>query len=301
MTRVPLVASQPSLPLGRCLPGAMIMKSANDVLIRTGRIKLPDGTMFWHEAGQGDTIVFLHGSWHHSSQWLPVIHHLAPSYHCLAPDLLGFGESSRRQPLSITLEVHALHDWLAALRVHNCVLAAHSLGAWVAMQYALHYPQQVRGLALIHPEGLATQNAESRWRLDRWLTRPLSPLPWLLLASAPLLARLGFKAQANVWQRYQLLRRSPAACQLLFRRRAAAIAAELVSPQQLALEQPTLLLEPSALGIRPQPWAYASPAGALAGQYWPVPAASTELGVEAKATATALQNLMTLSSEVLVQ
>ncbi len=278
------------------------MKSANDVLIRTGRIKLADGTLFWHEAGQGETLVFLHGSWHTSSQWLPVIHHLAPAYHCLAPDLLGFGESSRlKTTLSIALEVHALYDLLAALRIHHCVLVAHSLGAWVALQYALHHPQQVRELALMQPEGLAAQNARARWRLERWLTRPLSPLPWLLSASAPLLSRLGWKTQANVWQRYQLLRQSPAACQLLFQRRAAAIAAELVSPQPWPVDRPTLFLEPAPLVSATQPWPYASPPGALPGQYWPLPVASNQLGVEAEATAIALQAWMAQCDPALVK
>ncbi|NJL46649.1 MAG: alpha/beta fold hydrolase [Leptolyngbyaceae cyanobacterium SM2_5_2] len=172
--------------------------------------------MFWHEAGQGDTIIFLHGSWHTSSQWLPVIHQLAPRFHCLAPDLLGFGESSSsRKPLSITLQVHALHDLLAALRIQRCVFAAHSLGTWVALQYALHYPQQVGGLALMYPEGLVTQDVRSRWRLERWLTRPLSPLPWLLSATALLPSRLKPKAQTSVWQRYQVLHQSPAASPII--------------------------------------------------------------------------------------
>lgn len=47
------------------------MKSSHDVVIRTGRMKLPSGTLFWHEAGKGDTLIFLHGSWCDSTQWLP--------------------------------------------------------------------------------------------------------------------------------------------------------------------------------------------------------------------------------------
>ncbi|NJL46650.1 MAG: hypothetical protein HC929_03005 [Leptolyngbyaceae cyanobacterium SM2_5_2] len=56
-----------------------------------------------------------------------------------------------------------------------------------------------------------------------------------------------------------------------------------------------MVLEPSPLVSAAQLWAYTSPPGALAGQYWPVPATTTELGVEAEATAAALHNLMAQS------
>jgi len=47
--------------------------------IRTGRIKLPLGTVTWHEGGnpQGETILLLHGSWHDNTQWLPLMQAMA--------------------------------------------------------------------------------------------------------------------------------------------------------------------------------------------------------------------------------
>jgi pimeloyl-ACP methyl ester carboxylesterase len=249
------------------LPSSVItMKPSYDVPMRTGRLKLPVGSLYWHEAGKGEVVVCLHGSWHDSTQWLPVIQELATGYHCLAPDLVGFGESSRAStPHSIALEVEALQGLLTALRIHQCRLVGHSLGAWVALQYALSYPSQVQGLVLIEPEGWAHQHPPGHWRLDRWLTAPLATL--LLSATAPLLAGLGWKTQVNRWRRrQQTLRQSPAACQILFRRRAAAIAAEHISPQALPAHLPVLELPSSAT-------------------------ATTALGVETSAIATALRTI----------
>jgi pimeloyl-ACP methyl ester carboxylesterase len=130
------------------------MKSSYEVVMRTGRLKVPSGTLFWHEAGRGETLVFLHGSWHDSSQWLPVMQALATEYHGLVPDLIGFGESvSTATTHSVDLEVEALHTLLQALRISRCVLVGHSLGAWVALRYAQRYPDQVRGVAVVEPEG----------------------------------------------------------------------------------------------------------------------------------------------------
>ena len=97
--------------------------------IRTGRMKRPLGTVTWHEGGnpQGETILLLHGSWHDSTQWLPLMQAMATVYHCLAPDLLGFGESLRdgKTPYSVALQVDMLHSWLSALR-HRAISTGHS-------------------------------------------------------------------------------------------------------------------------------------------------------------------------------
>jgi pimeloyl-ACP methyl ester carboxylesterase len=257
--------------------------------IRTGRMKRPLGTVTWHEGGnpQGETILLLHGSWHDSTQWLPLMQAMATVYHCLAPDLLGFGESLRdgKTPYSVALQVEMLHSWLSALRVSRCRLVAHSLGAWVAAQYALTYPDQVESLAVMAPEGAIDAGLRGRWRRDRWLVAPWSPLPLVL----PWLGK-GPRVQA-LRDRQQCLRQSPAACQMLFRRRAAAIQGELLQDRLDQLALPTLVLEP----------AEADPITHRLTQVWlrrlahphqeVIPRAETPLGVDSDLLAAALHRL----------
>ena len=77
--------------------------------VRNSRIKLSQGLLFWREVGQGSAIVFLHGSWKDSSQWLPVMQQLSKHCHCFAPDLLGFGESEVvKGRCSIALQVECI-------------------------------------------------------------------------------------------------------------------------------------------------------------------------------------------------
>lgn len=262
------------------------MKPSSDIIPRTGRLKVPSGTLFWHEAGRGETLVFLHGSWQDSGQWLPVMETLATDYHSLAPDLIGFGESASTATVhSVALEVEALHTLLQALRISHCVLVGHSLGAWVALRYAQTYPQQVRGLVLVEPEGWA--NAQTtRWRLDRWLVSPLAPL-------ITLGAWLGGKGKRRTWQRRRhLLRRSPAACQILFRRRLADIAAEQIDPSQWPQTGPILQLipnPPSSIDPRHRPPA---PPDVIPMQTVTLPAADTPLGLAEAATTEAIQRFL---------
>jgi pimeloyl-ACP methyl ester carboxylesterase len=214
-------------------------------LTRNVRLRLTRGVVFWREVGRGVPIIFLHGNWQDSTQWDGLLQRLGDRYHGLALDLLGFGESDRpRLHYSINLEVQVVMEWLEQLRIGPACFVAEGVGAWVATQLALHHPQQVAGLVLMDPEGVAT--GRDRWRQQRWLAGQLPLLGWGVQAIAPLVRRLRWrKAQHWLAERRQL-RRSPGACQLLFRRRRKAIKAELVAAQLGGLKVPMLLLQADA-------------------------------------------------------
>lgn len=256
------------------------MKPSQEIVMRTGRLKVPSGTLFWHEAGRGETLIFLHGSWQDSGQWLPVMQPLATAYHCLVPDLIGFGESTSTATVhSVDLEVEALQALLQALRISRCVLVGHSLGAWVALRYAQRYPQQVLGLALVEAEGWVNPQAVRHWRLDRWLISPISPL-------ITLAAWLGGKGRRRALQRRRhTLRQAPAACQILFRRRLVDILAEQVDPSQLPNLGATMQLIPS-----PQPQPGASVLPMIPAEV--IPAADSVLGLDEEATVAVLRQFL---------
>lgn len=213
--------------------------------LRNSRIKLTQGQLFWREVGQGAIVVFLHGSWSEGSEWIPVMERLSRAYHCFAPDLLGFGESDRpRSRYSIALEVECLGDYLEALKLRQIYLVGHSLGGWVAASYALKYPEQVRGLVLLSPEGIIAKQLGRRWDLAGWLVGKPPILPWLLgLVHLPAKVLGMGRAIDRLFQLREKFRRSPIACKLLFQRRRAEIKAELLQDQLSDLKPPVLLLQ----------------------------------------------------------
>ncbi len=213
--------------------------------IRNSRIKLSSGLVFWREVGRGPAVVFLHGSWTDSSQWVPVIERLGQDHHCYALDLLGFGESDAPNlNYSIELQVQCLREYLEALKLNQVYLVGDSLGGWVAASYALKEVDQVQGLALLAPEGVAIAQWQKRWSWESWLVSNPPVLAWMLRGLLPL-AQLAGKKEAiarHLQWRKQLLN-SPAACQILFQRRKAAIQAEFLQEQLSWLTVPTLLLQ----------------------------------------------------------
>lgn len=216
-----------------------------NVTLRNSRIKLPLGKMFWREVGKGPILIFLHGTWKEGSQWLPLIEHLHEHYHCFAPDLLGFGDSEKpKAHYSIQLEAEFLSQYLDALRLSEVYLIAHSLGAWVAVTYALKNIERVKGIVLFAPEGVETEKLPQNLEWMRWLVaRP--PIVYTILRSLLPLARLLKLHQGiekSLDKREKLLA-SPTACQLLFQRREVEIKAELLEESLDSLTVPILTIQ----------------------------------------------------------
>lgn len=213
--------------------------------LRNARRKLSQGLLFWREAGEGLPIVFLHGAWYESSQWVEVIESLSHNFHCFAPDLLGFGESEKPNiHYSIDLQVECIVEFCQALKLEKVYLLGDSLGAWVAATYALKYPEQVEGLVLLAPEGVNIEGQEQNCQKMRQLIqRP--PIFFKILRSLRFLTKL-FGLDKRIeedWQTRQMLLQNPIASQLLFQRHQPEIEAELLNNSLLKIEIPVLILQ----------------------------------------------------------
>ena len=95
-------------------------------------------------------MVFLHGNPTSSYLWRNIIPHLATAHRCLAPDLVGMGESGRAPAGSYRFADHAryLDGWFATLGLTAGVtLVVHDWGSALGFHWARRHPDAVRGLA----------------------------------------------------------------------------------------------------------------------------------------------------------
>jgi haloalkane dehalogenase len=111
--------------------------------------------MAYIEVGSGDPIVFLHGNPASSYTWRNVIPHLEGLGRCIAPDLIGMGDSQKLPasgPASYTFVEHRsfLDALLDELEVHEQVtFVMHDWGASFGFDWARRHPASVKGLAYI--------------------------------------------------------------------------------------------------------------------------------------------------------
>ena len=116
------------------------------------RVPVLDSTMAYREAGssQAPTVLFLHGNPTSSYIWRNVIPHVAPVARCVAPDLIGFGQSGKPDiQYRFADHVRYLDAFLAALGLESAYLVAQDWGTALAFELAARRPGFVRGLAFM--------------------------------------------------------------------------------------------------------------------------------------------------------
>jgi pimeloyl-ACP methyl ester carboxylesterase len=100
--------------------------------------------------GQGPAVVLVHGLGGFAESWRHNIGSLAARASVYAIDLPGFGRSGKPPAeYSLAFFARALHGFLDAVGVTQASLVGHSLGAAVAITYALTHPARVERLALL--------------------------------------------------------------------------------------------------------------------------------------------------------
>jgi haloalkane dehalogenase len=111
-----------------------------------------NSTMAYREAGRGDAPValFLHGNPTSSYIWRNIIPLVAPVAHCIAPDLIGFGQSGK-PVIAYRFGDHVRHldAFIAAAGITSAYLVAQDWGTGLAFYLAALRPEFVRGLAFM--------------------------------------------------------------------------------------------------------------------------------------------------------
>ncbi|PYM60245.1 MAG: haloalkane dehalogenase [Candidatus Rokuibacteriota bacterium] len=128
------------------------------------RIEVLDTEMAYVDAGAGAPVVFLHGNPTSSYLWRNVIPLVAPHGRCLAPDLVGMGDSGKAPAGSYRFADHAryLDAWFEALGLMRGVtLVLHDWGSALGFHWAHRHPDRVRGL--VYMEAIVRPVSWSEW------------------------------------------------------------------------------------------------------------------------------------------
>jgi haloalkane dehalogenase len=109
--------------------------------------------MAYVETGAGDPIVFLHGNPTSSYLWRNIIPHLEGLGRCIAPDLIGMGDSAKLEPSGPDRYTYAEHrtyldGFLDSVGVgENAVFVIHDWGSALGFDWACDHPDRMQGLA----------------------------------------------------------------------------------------------------------------------------------------------------------
>lgn len=132
--------------------------------ITTTKVAVGEYEFQLSESGDRDapTVLFLHGSGPGAtglSNWEAVLKDLGRDYHCLAPDVIGFGDSTHPEPPPqglapfTELRVDTLLGLLDALGLEKTTLVGNSMGGMWSLGMALKAPERVDRIVLMGAGG----------------------------------------------------------------------------------------------------------------------------------------------------
>jgi haloalkane dehalogenase len=135
------------------------------------QINVLDSTMAYRESGDPEAPValFLHGNPTSSYIWRKILPLVAPVAHCIAPDLIGFGQSGKPDiEYRFADHVRYLDAFLDQTGITSAIVIAQDWGTALAFHLADRRPSFIRGLAFMefirpmptwdefHPEAVET-------------------------------------------------------------------------------------------------------------------------------------------------
>ena len=126
------------------------MKNQFEMPYKKKRIKVLDSEMAYIDEGKGQVLLFLHGNPTSSYLWRNIIPHMLPNYRCIAPDLIGFGDSDKPK-IGYWVEDHAnyLKHFISELKLDKLVLVLHDWGSALGLDWARRHENQLQGLVLM--------------------------------------------------------------------------------------------------------------------------------------------------------
>jgi haloalkane dehalogenase len=106
--------------------------------------------MAYVDAGEGDPIIFLHGNPASSYIWRNIIPHVRHLGRCIAPDLMGMGDSdhfTKKEEYTFSNNEKYLDELFSKLGLEkNIVFVVHDWGSVLAFEWARKHPGAVKGI-----------------------------------------------------------------------------------------------------------------------------------------------------------
>ena len=179
-------------------PG-MLFQWASGLARRSAGLKLAQVEIDGHRVpylhgGEGEPLLLLHGFGANKDHWTMIARLLTPHFRVIAPDLPGFGDSSRHATGHYGLDeqltrITLFADALGLTQFH---LGGNSMGGYLASLFALRCRERVKSLWLLAPAGVT--NAEKSETLTL-LEAGENPLVATNMAAFDRLAALCFYKQ----------------------------------------------------------------------------------------------------------
>lgn len=140
---------------------------------------LKAGNMHYIDEGEGDVILFVHGTPTWSFLYRDFVKELSKTHRCIAVDHLGFGLSEKPEAFVGTPQAHAanLSELILKLDLRNITLVVHDFGGPIGLAAGIKHADRIKKVVLFNSWLWATKDNEAAQKIDKlingWLGRSL--------------------------------------------------------------------------------------------------------------------------------
>ena len=139
------------------------------------------GKLHFIDEGEGDVILFVHGTPTWSFLYRRYIRDLSKTHRCIALDHIGFGLSDKPEKFAGTPQEHAknLNLLIEHLHLKNITLVVHDFGGPIGLSYVISHPENVRRIVLFNTWLWETKNDSDAQKINKILHSKLGNFLYL--------------------------------------------------------------------------------------------------------------------------
>ena len=139
------------------------------------------------DEGEGETILFVHGTPSWSFDYRNIIKKLKYNYRCVAIDHIGFGLSDKPEHYDYTTQNHSktLEIFVLEKSLENITLVVHDFGGVIGLNFAIQYPEKIKRIVILNSWLWSSKTDPDFIKLSKVLKSPLLPFLYRYLNFSP--------------------------------------------------------------------------------------------------------------------
>jgi pimeloyl-ACP methyl ester carboxylesterase len=139
------------------------------------------------DEGNGDVLLFIHGTPSWSFDYRNIIKELKANYRCVAIDHIGFGLSDKPELYDYTTKNHSktLEKFALEKQLNNFTLVVHDFGGPIGLNFAMQHPAKIKSLIILNSWLWSSKNDPDFIKLSKILKSPLLPFLYRYLNFSP--------------------------------------------------------------------------------------------------------------------
>ena len=143
--------------------------------------------MHFIDEGQGDTLLFVHGTPSWSFDFRKVINTLKSDFRCIAIDNIGFGLSDKPEHYDYSTHGHSktLEKFVLGHNLTDLTLVVHDFGGPIGLYFAIQHPERIKKLIILNSWLWSSKDDPDYIKLSKVLKSPLLPFLYKYLNFSP--------------------------------------------------------------------------------------------------------------------